>query len=147
MSNKPKSSTRSPSTFQPALEAAMAEKAGDPLRRALWLDALDRQLRPHLPPHLASRCRLANVNGEQLVFLVESPIWHARLRLAENQILDVARSIGLKATRVTIKTATTSLRSPTQQDQSRPQPISEATRNGLRDALASLQDIEPGKKR
>ncbi len=125
----------------------MAEKAGDPLRRALWLDALDRQLRPHLPPHLASRCRLANVNGEQLVFLVESPIWHARLRLAENQILDVARSIGLKATRVTIKTATTSLRSPTQQDQSRPQPISEATRNGLRDALASLQDIEPGKKR
>lgn len=144
--SKPKSSTRSPSSFKPAIEAAMAEKAGDPLRRALWLDALDRQLRPHLPSHLASRCRLANVKDEQLVFLVDSPVWHARLRLAEHQLIDAARSIGLKVTRVTIKTATPSPRSPTQQDQ-RSQPISAATQKGLRDALASLQDVAPTKKR
>lgn len=125
----------------------MAGKTGDPLRRALWLDALDRQLRPHLPPHLANRCRLANVKDEQLVFLVESPVWHAKLRLAEHQLLQAARSLGLTATRVTIKTATTVLRSPTQQDQPRPRPVSDATHKGLREALASLQDIEPGKTR
>ncbi|REN14383.1 DUF721 domain-containing protein, partial [Mycobacterium tuberculosis] len=59
--SEPKSSARSPSTPKPALDAVMADKAGNPLRRALWLDALDRQLRPHLPPALATRCRLANV--------------------------------------------------------------------------------------
>lgn len=44
--SKPKSNARNPSVPQPAIEAALGEKAGDPLRRALWLDALDRQLRP-----------------------------------------------------------------------------------------------------
>lgn len=122
-------------------------KSGDPLRRALWLDALDRQLRPYLPSSLAGRCRLANVKDEQLVFLVDSPVWHAKLRLAEQQLIDAARSIGLTVTRVTVKTATAALRSPTQQDQRRSQPISEATQKGLRDALASLQDVAPTKKR
>lgn len=126
----------------PALDAALADKVGDPLRRALWLDALDRQLRPHLPPNLASRCRLANVNGEQLVFLVDSPIWHARVRLAEADILAAARSLGLKATRVTVKIATASAHSPMQQARSKPAPVSAATHKGLRDALASLQDID-----
>ncbi len=124
----------------------MADKAGNPLRRALWLDALDRQLRPYLPPQLANRCRLANINGEQLVFLVESPVWHAKLRLAEHQIITAARSIGLKVTQVTIRTATASLHSPTQQNQERPKPVSAATHKGLRDALASLQDIAPTKR-
>ncbi|GHH55213.1 DUF721 domain-containing protein [[Pseudomonas] boreopolis] len=140
--SKPNSSTPN-SPPRPALEAALAEKSGDPLRRALWLDALDRQLRPHLPPSLANRCRLANVKDGQLVFLVESPVWHAKLRLAEHQLIDAAHSIGLKVTRVTIKTATAALRSPTQQDPHRSQPISEATQRGLRDALASLQDVAP----
>lgn len=124
----------------------MAEKAGNPLRRALWLDALDRQLRPHLPPHLANRCRLANVNGEQLVFLVDSPVWHAKLRLAEHQLVDAARSIGLKVTQVTIKTATAPLHSPMQPSQAQSKPVSAATHKGLRDALASLQDIGPTKR-
>ncbi|WP_068830999.1 DUF721 domain-containing protein [Xanthomonas translucens] len=126
----------------PALDAALADKVGDPLRRALWLDALDRQLRPHLPPNLASRCRLANVNGEQLVFLVDSPVWHARVRLAEADILAAARSLGLKATRVTVKIATASAHSPMQQVSSKPAPVSAATHKGLRDALASLQDVD-----
>lgn len=118
----------------------MADKAGNPLRRALWLDAMDRQLRPHLPPALASRCRLANVDGEHLVFLVESPVWHARVRLAENQLLDAARSIGLKATRVTVKTATVRAHSPVP-DETRRSAVSAATRKGLRDALDALKDV------
>ncbi|UYC11438.1 DUF721 domain-containing protein [Xanthomonas sp. CFBP 8445] len=139
--SKRKSGEGHTATPQPALDAALADKAGDPLRRALWLDALDRQLRPHLPPNLASRCRLANVHGEQLVFLVESPVWHARVRLAEADILAAARSLGLKATKVTVKTATAPAHSPMQQARSTPAPVSAATHKGLREALASLQDV------
>ena len=71
---------------RPALEALMADPAGDPLRRALWLDALDRRLRPCLPPAIAAHARLANLTGTTLVFVVDSPAWHARVRLAEGEI-------------------------------------------------------------
>jgi len=142
--SEPKSSVRPASVPKPALDAVMADKSGNPLRRALWLDALDRQLRPQLPPPLRSRCRLANVDGEHLVFLVESPVWHAKLRLAEAQLLDAARSIGLKATKVTIKTASpTPTRSPALDNRNGPHAVSAATHKGLRDALASLQDVLP----
>ncbi|MCF7749482.1 DUF721 domain-containing protein [Bacillus subtilis subsp. subtilis] len=141
--SEPKSSARSPSTPKPALDAVMADKAGNPLRRALWLDALDRQLRPHLPPALATRCRLANVNGEHLVFLVDSPVWHARLRLAEAQLIDAARSIGLKVTKVTVKTAVAPPpRSPAIDNRNGPHAVSAATHKGLRDALACLKDLD-----
>lgn len=140
--SEPKSSVRPASVPKQALDAVMADKAGNPLRRALWLDALDRQLRPHLPPALKSRCRLANVDGEHLVFLVDSPVWHAKVRLAENQLLDAARSIGLKVTKVTVKTATAPLHSPVQTDQRRSHAVSAATHKGLRDALACFQDEE-----
>lgn len=140
--SEPKSSVRPGSVPKPALDAVMADKSGNPLRRALWLDALDRQLRPQLPPPLRSRCRLANVDGEHLVFLVESPVWHAKLRLAEAQLLDAARSIGLKATKVTIKTASpTPTRSPALDNRNGPHAVSAATHKGLRDALACLQDV------
>ena len=139
--SEPKSSVRPASKPKPALDAVMADKSGNPLRRALWLDALDRQLRPQLPPPLRSRCRLANVDGEHLVFLVESPVWHAKLRLAEAQLLNAARSIGLKATKVTIKTASpTPTRSPALDNRNGPHAVSAATHKGLRDALACLQD-------
>lgn len=124
----------------------MGDKAGNPLRRALWLDALDRQLRPHLPPTLATRCRLANVNGEHLVFLVESPVWHAKVRLAEAQLIDAARSIGLKVTKVTVKTAAAAPpRSPAIDNRNGPHAVSAATHKGLRDALACLKDVDSTK--
>ncbi|WP_256643524.1 DUF721 domain-containing protein [Stenotrophomonas sp. 9(2022)] len=139
--SEPKSSVRPASRPKPALDAVMGDKSGNPLRRALWLDALDRQLRPQLPPALRNRCRLANVDGEHLVFLVESPVWHAKLRLAEAQLLDAARSIGLRATKVTIKTASpTPTRSPAHDNRNGPHAVSAATHKGLRDALAALQD-------
>ncbi len=140
--SEPKSSARSRTAPKLALDAVMADKAGNPLRRALWLDALDRQLRPHLPPALANRCRLANVDGEHLVFLVESPVWHAKVRLAENQLIDAARSIGLTVTRVTVKTATAPPHSPVRNDQRSSHAVKEATHKGLRDALAALQDVK-----
>lgn len=146
--SEPKSSVRPASRPKPALDAVMADKSGNPLRRALWLDALDRQLRPQLPPPLRSRCRLANVDGEHLVFLVESPVWHAKLRLAEAQLLDAARSIGLKATKVTVKTASpTPTRSPALDNRNGPHAVSAATHKGLRDALAALQDLASKPKR
>lgn len=124
----------------------MGDKTGNPLRRALWLDALDRQLRPHLPPTLATRCRLANVNGEHLVFLVESPVWHAKVRLAEAQLIDAARSIGLKVTKVTVKTAAAAPpRSPAIDNRNGPHAVSAATHKGLRDALACLKDVDSTK--
>ena len=140
--SEPKSSARSRTAPKPALEAVMAGNNANPLRRALWLDALDRQLRPLLPPALGSRCRLANVDGEHLVFLVDSPVWHAKVRLAEGQLLDAARSIGLKATRVTVKTASAPAPSPVHDNQRNKNAVSAATHKGLRDALACLADVK-----
>ena len=65
--------------------------ANDPgklfLRRAMWLEALDLQLRPGLPPGVAAHARLANINRGRLVYLVDAPIWHAKLRLAATELV------------------------------------------------------------
>lgn len=139
--SEPKSGIRPAAAPVAALDAAMAGRSASPLRRALWLDGLDGKLRCHLPPTLAGNCRLANVDGENLVFLVQSPLWHARLRLAENTLIDAARSIGLKVTRVTIKTASESLRSPAPTTHNGPAAVTGTTHKGLRDALAALSDV------
>ena len=139
--SEPKSGARSASAPVKALDAALGSKSGNPLRRALWLDELDRTLRPNLPTSLASNCRLANVDGEHLVFLVQSPLWHARLRLAENTLIEAARSLGLKVTRVTIKTAPAPLRPLAPIDRNGPAAVSAATHKGLREALAALADV------
>ena len=123
---------------RPALDALMADPAGDPLRRALWLDALDRRLRPCLPPAIAAHARLANLSGNTLVFLVDAPAWHARLRLAEREIIDAARSLGLQIDAVVARTATTPV--VTGPAERPPRPMSHATRDALQAALASLRD-------
>ena len=91
---------------QAPLEALLADAAFDPLRRALWLDALDQRLRPCLPPALAAHARLANVDGGRLVFVVDAPVWQAKLRLVAHELLDAARSLGLDATELVVKTTT-----------------------------------------
>lgn len=90
--------------LQTALEALAESKGANPVRRALWLDALDQRLRPVLPPGLAAHVQLANVDGNTLVYLVDAPAWHARLRMASTDLIDAARSIGLGVTHLTIKT-------------------------------------------
>jgi hypothetical protein len=122
-----------------ALDALFVAGNADPLRRALWLDALERQLRPHLPPALAAHARFANVDGGRLVFLVDSPVWKARLRLSSAELLDAARSIGLQCSEVVVKVATAP-REPVPPAARRPVPLSAATREALEAALASLKD-------
>ena len=101
-------------TARTALDALLSGSAGDPVRHALRLDALDRELRPLLPPSLAPHVRLANIHGDRLVFLVDSPVWHARLRLAASELLDAARSIGLEVRDIAIKTTSRPLQDPAQ---------------------------------
>src|SRR5690606_12070450 len=130
------SSSRPP---REALEALFAGASADPLRRALWLEALEQRLRPHLPPAIAPHARLANVDGGRLVFLVDSPVWRARLRLASAELLDAARSVGLECDAVVVK-ATTKPLSADPPAPPPPRPMSRATRQALDAALASLNE-------
>ena len=130
------SSSRPP---RDALEALFAGASADPLRRALWLDALEQRLRPHLPPAIAPHARLANVDGGKLVFLVDSPVWRARLRLASAELLDAARSVGLQCDTVVVKTTTQPLSADPPAPRP-PRPMSPAARQALDAALASLGD-------
>ena len=137
-----KPNTRRAAAPLPAAEAAMAEETGATLRRALWLDALDQQLRPLLPPGLASHCRLANFSGGQLVFVTDSPVWRARVRLAEAELLDAARSVGLNPTAVIVKTTTAPLQPPVPNSATAPL-VSATARQAVSDALASLRESSP----
>lgn len=133
---------RPPSAPQAALDALLAEPAGDPIRRALWLDGLDHQLRPLLPPTLAPHVRLANFERGRLVFIVDAPVWRAKLRLATPELLDAARSIGLQATELVIRTTLSSPASSASPPQAnaKTRPMSKAARDALQAALASLQE-------
>ena len=134
------SSSRPP---RDALEALFAGASADPLRRALWLEALEQRLRPHLPPALAPHARLANVDGGKLVFLVDSPVWRARVRLASAELLDAARSIGLQCGEVVVRSTTGSpgTNPPAPRP---PRPMSPAAKAALDAALASLADGPEG---
>ena len=81
------------------------------------------------------------MDGARLVFVVDSPVWRARLRLAAAELLDAARSVGLECSQVVVKT--TAL--PLWPDPPAPRPslpLSTATREALQAALASLQTPE-----
>ena len=152
--SRPPAAARS-SGPQIAIDALLGGETSDPgnqfLRRALWLEALDLQLRPCLPPALAAHARLANIDRGRLVYLVDAPVWHARLRLAATDILDAARSFGLEATDLVVKTAhgpqamrpqnagtTTAVSAP---------PLSAAAREAIATALASRDDGSSEKDR
>ncbi len=138
-----KSRANRPSVPQAALDALLAEPAGDPLRRALWLDALDRRLRPCLPSSLAAHLRLANFSNGKLVFLVDSPIWRTKVRLAAPELLVAARSIGLDAAEVVVRATTAPLAPPMRMERTAI-PMSAAASAALQAALASLKDADPG---
>ncbi len=108
----------------------------------MWLDAMDRRLHSLLPPTLAAHARLGNIVGNRLVYLVDSPIWHARLRLAGPEILDAARSIGLEVTEFIVKTTRPDRRAPPPRPVSRPS--SARAGQALRDAVATLSEDGTG---
>ena len=110
------------------------------MRRALWLDELDQRFRPLLPPSLAAHARLANYERGRLVFVVDAPVWRAKMRLAAPELLDAARSIGLDAAELIVKTTTPVIASP--QSDRKAKPISTASLQALQAALESLK--EPG---
>ncbi|WP_082576486.1 MULTISPECIES: DUF721 domain-containing protein [unclassified Lysobacter] len=139
--SKSKPPTRPPSTPRDALEALLAEPAGNPIRRALWLDGLDRRLRPLLPPSLAAHARLANFENGKLVFVVDAPVWRAKLRLAAPELLDAARSVGLDAAELIVKT-TAPAAAPVQPAR-KALPMSAYAQKALADALASLKEPDP----
>ena len=140
-------SRSSPPVPRAALDALLGDAAsGDPIRRAMWLDELDHRLSPLLPPSLAAHARLANVDGDRLVYLVDSPVWHARLRLASNELLDAARSLGLDVTRFVVRTAKQTPGAQARRELAS-MPVSATARKAVRDALVSLRrsEGEPGK--
>ncbi len=133
---------RRPSSPQAALDALLAEPSGDPIRRALWLDELDRQFHPYLPSSLAAHARLANFEKGRLVFVVDAPVWRARMRLAAPELLDVARSIGLDAVELVVKTALAPIPASVQ-PMRKTRPIPADAQKALQAALASLKDPDP----
>ncbi|GAB3098162.1 DciA family protein [Lysobacter terrae] len=135
---------RRPSGPQAALDALLAEPAGDPIRRAIWLDGLDRQLRPLLPPTLVPHARLANFERGRLVFVVDGPVWRAKLRLAAPELLNAAQSIGLEATELVVKTTLSPSAGATSPPPAiRARPMSKTARDALQAALASLREPDP----
>jgi hypothetical protein len=108
-SRSPSPPASRPAQPRDAFDALLGTDASDPgthsLRRALWLDALDQQLRPHLPPQLAAHARLANIDRGRLVYLVDAPVWHARMRLTATVLLEAARSLGLEVHDLVVRTA------------------------------------------
>ena len=108
MSKSDSSSSRSPAGqtgMQPALDALLREPAGDTLRRAMWLEAVDRELRSKLPVALAPHIRVANVAQGRLSLRTDAAAWANRARLQSDDILQAARSIGLTVERVEIRIA------------------------------------------
>ena len=126
---------------QAPVEALLSDTAFDPLRRALWLDALDQRLRPSLPPSLAAHARLANLDGGRLVYVVDAPVWRTKLRLVAPELLDAARSLGLGVTELVVKTTTHTDHPGTRADL-KAKPMSAAAKEALQAALASLKDPE-----
>ncbi len=139
--SKPRSPRGHPSTPRAALDALLAEPAGGPIRRALWLDELDQRFRPLLPPSLAAHARLANYERGRLVFVVDAPVWRAKLRLAAPELLDAARSLGLDAAELIVKTTTPATASP--QSHRNAKPISPTALQALQTAVALLKDPDP----
>ena len=139
--------SRSPSPSGPpgALQALLSEAVGDTLRRAQWLDTVDQLLRPHLPPGLAAHARLANVRGDKLVYVVDAPVWHAKLRLASQVLVDAARSVGLDVAGLSVKTTLQPLRPLPPAARTAISNVTAASQSQLEAALALLRsDAQEG---
>jgi hypothetical protein len=120
-----------------ALEAASAAGLGPLIQRAQSLGRLDQLLRQSLPATLAQQCRLANVEPDRLVFLVNAPVWKNKLRLMADTLLDAAAAAGYPARALVVKVVPTISISP---ETSVGKPLSEAVRESLRATAQSVKD-------
>jgi len=120
-----------------ALQAASAAGLGPLIQRAQFLDRLDQLLRQNLPPALAGKCRLANVDQDRLVFLVNAPVWKNKLRLMADVLLDAAAAAGYPARTLVVKVVPVLPDSP---EPAAGKPLSEAVRESLRTTAQSVND-------
>lgn len=119
--------------------SAAGHGLGSVVERAKQLAALDRRLRQSLPPDLAANCRLANVSGDRLVFLVTSPVWKTSLRMHAADLRHAALQAGLRISEVTAKVATMQ---PVPPDAAPRLPLSAAAREHLGAAAQTIDDPE-----
>ena len=138
----PQSNThvRSSEDFHSALDAALKTGTCQSIQRALWLSQHDQRLRAQLTMPLANHCQLANIRDDQLIFLVDSPLWHSKLRLQHDALLLSARQLGLAVSRLTIKTATRPLMHGSVNSANKRSCTQHALPPGLRVALEQLKD-------
>ncbi len=61
-------------------------------RRSDKLRELESTLWPNLPKGLADHCNLANYRNGCLVFVTDSSVWAAKIRLLSGEILHIARA-------------------------------------------------------
>ncbi len=65
------------------------------VRRARYLESVDRALQQLLGSSLAGHCRVANINGDTLVLQTASAAWGSRLRFLGPRILQqLSRQLG-----------------------------------------------------
>ena len=124
---------------RPALEAAGEAGLGRLIERAQWLAALDERLRRCLPDLLLPHCRLGNVGAGKLVYLVDAPVWGAKLRQHADALLDAAAAAGLQAGAFIVKVVPPL---PSRPDIAAPKPLSSVTRDALRKTAESVADPE-----
>jgi len=101
------------------------------------LDKLDKLLRQNLPAAMAGQCRLANVEKDRLVFLVNAPVWKNKLRLMADVLLDAAAAAGHPARALVVKVVPEFAISP---ETVTGKPLSEAVRESLRATAQSVKD-------
>ncbi len=77
------------------------------VRRARYLEAVDRALQQLLGPSLAGHCRVANITPDSLVLQTASGAWGSRLRyLAPSILQQLSRQLGwrqVKHTKVQVR--------------------------------------------
>lgn len=107
------------------------------LQRAEALGALDRAVQASLPQALSKHVRLGNVRDGILIFFVDAPVWKAKLRLLQAELIDAAVSAGFPAKGVSVKV---SPKPPEPTPERGPQPISARSRDALRQTAESVSD-------
>ena len=59
---------------------------------------------------MARQTEQAIAEADAVVFVVDAPVWHARLRLATRELVDAARSVGLDVAGLSVRTTLQPLR-------------------------------------
>jgi hypothetical protein len=131
--------TRAASAPRPAHEAAGEAGLGRLIERAQMLATLDERLRRCLPDSLLPHCRLGNVGAGKLVYLVDAPVWSAKLRQHADVLLDAALAAGLQVGALTVKVVPPL---PSEPGPVTSKPLSKATRDALRKTAESVADPE-----